>query len=227
MIRVLDILLSSVSLVILSPLLIPVAIILRFTGEGEVFFKQKRVGRSGKMFGVYKFATMLRDSPNLTTGTVTLKDDPRVLPFGKFLRRTKLNELPQLLNIFFGDMSIIGPRPQTKRCFDAFPERSREEIIKLRPGLSGLGSVVFRNEEEMMHAAQDPDHIYDNIIMPYKGLLEEYYVKRYSVRDYFVLIFLTVWAVIFPKTQLVWRIFHDLPVPPKSIAEELNWPRAS
>ena len=133
--RLLDVLLSGLALLVLSPLLVPVAIALRLTGEGEVFFIQQRVGRGGRPFGLYKFATMLKDSPNIGTGTVTVKGDPRVLPLGRFLRKTKINELPQLLNIFKGDMSIIGPRPQTQRCFDAFPSTSQAEIVKVRPGV--------------------------------------------------------------------------------------------
>ena len=145
--RLLDVLLSGLALLVLSPLLVPVAIALRMTGEGEVFFIQQRVGRGGRPFGLYKFATMLKDSPNIGTGTVTVKGDPRVLPLGRLLRKTKINELPQLLNILKGDMSIIGPRPQTRRCFDAFPVRSQAAIVKVRPGLSGIGSIVFRDEE--------------------------------------------------------------------------------
>lgn len=119
--RTLDILFSATALAILAPLLVLVALLLRVTGEGEVFFRQNRVGRNGRMIGLWKFATMLKNSPSIGTGTVTLKDDPRVLPIGRVLRRTKINELPQLLNILTGEMSLIGPRPQTKRCFDAFP----------------------------------------------------------------------------------------------------------
>ena len=225
--RLLDILLSGAALLVLSPLLVPVTIILRFTGEGEVFFKQQRVGRNGKMFGLDKFATMLENSPNLGTGTVTVKDDPRILPVGRILRKTKINELPQLLNILFGDMSVIGPRPQTRRCFNAFPERLQAEIVRVPPGLSGIGSVVFRNEEEMMHASADPNYTYDHVIMPYKGLLEEWYVKNCNVKTYFQLIWLTAVAVLNPKTQAVWTTFPDLPAPPESITAALNFPKAS
>jgi lipopolysaccharide/colanic/teichoic acid biosynthesis glycosyltransferase len=215
--RILDILLSGIALVLLSPLLIPVALILRFSGEGEVFFKQNRVGRGGVPFGLYKFATMLKDSPNLGTGTVTVKGDPRVLPVGRFLRKTKINELPQLLNILLGDMSLIGPRPQTRRCFDAFPARSQEEIVKVRPGLSGIGSIVFRNEEDMMDAANDPDRFYDHVIMPYKGLLEEWYVAHRGVGTYIKLVLLTAWVVVTSRGTVVWRMFPRLPQPPREL----------
>ena len=127
--RFFDILFSSIALLLLSPLLVPIVITLKLTGEGEVFFLQERIGKGGDKFKLFKFATMLKNSPNIGTGTVTMRGDPRVLPVGTFLRKTKINELPQLLNIFFGDMSVIGPRPQTQRCFDAFPTQSQKEII--------------------------------------------------------------------------------------------------
>lgn len=223
MTRALDILLSGLALVALSPLLLPLAVILRFTGEGEVFFVQSRVGRNGEHFGLFKFATMLKNSPNIGSGTVTLKDDPRVLPVGKFLRTTKINELPQLLNIFLGDMSIVGPRPQTRRCFDAFPERSQTAIMQVRPGLSGLGSIAFRGEEDMMDDSSDPDRFYDDVIMPYKGLLEEWYVANQSLVVYIKVIFATAIAVLLPRSQILWRLFEGLPVPPDKLMNSLNW----
>ena len=159
---------------------------------------------------------MLKNSPSLGTGTVTVKGDARVLPVGRLLRKTKINELPQLLNIFKGDMSIIGPRPQTQRCFDAFPARSRAEIIKVLPGLSGIGSIVFRDEEELMHASKNPERFYDSVIMPYKGALEEWYVANQGLRTYFAAIFVTVWVVFVPGANLVWRAFPGLPtIPPE------------
>ena len=201
--RLLDIVFSTLALLVLSPLLVPIAIALRLTGEGEVFYVQNRVGRYGKPLGLYKFVTMLKNSPNLGTGTLTLKNDPRVLPLGRFLRKTKINELPQLLNIFFGDMSIVGPRPQTQRCFDAFPVESQAEIIKVRPGLSGIGSIIFRDEENLMHASTDPNQFYDTVIMPYKGKLEEWYVANQGLRTYLLSIGITAWTVLFPDRKSV------------------------
>lgn len=219
--RLFDILFAATALMVLSPLLVPVAVVLRLTGEGEVFFRQQRVGRGGRMFGLYKFATMLKNSPNLGTGTVTLRNDPRVLPVGRFLRKTKVNELPQLLNVLLGDMSLIGPRPQTRRCFDAFPLPSQEAIMRVRPGLSGIGSIVFRDEEELMHAQNDPNRYYDEVIMPYKGMLEEWYVAHQSIGTYFALIVLTGWVVLFQRPQAVWKLFPELPRPPGELREAL------
>jgi lipopolysaccharide/colanic/teichoic acid biosynthesis glycosyltransferase len=220
--RALDIFFSAVALVVLSPLLIPVTIILRLTGEGEIFFVQQRVGMGGRMFGLYKFATMLKNSPNLGTGTVTLRDDPRILPFGRLLRKTKINELPQLWNILKGDMSIVGPRPQTRRCFDAFPARAQAAILQVRPGLSGIGSIVFRGEEDLMHGHADPNRFYDEVIAPYKGELEEWYVANQGLRTYILGIVLTVWVVLMPRSVITWVAFKTLPRPPAELAVALN-----
>lgn len=225
--RFLDILLSGLALLVLSPLLVPIMIVLRLSGEGEVFYLQNRVGRGGKLFGVYKFATMLKNSPSIGTGTVTVKNDPRVLPLGRLLRKTKINELPQLFNILIGDMSLVGPRTQTQRCFDAFPEASQARIVQVRPGLSGIGSIVFRDEEDMMHASGEPERFYDEVIMPYKGRLEEWFVVNHGLWAYLMCILVTIWVVFFPRSPLVWRVFPTLPVPPAEIAEAVNWPAAT
>lgn len=216
--RLFDILFSSLALLMLSPLLVPVAILLRLTGEGEVFFLQDRVGKGGKVFKLYKFATMLKNSPAMGTGTVTVKNDPRILPMGGFLRKAKINELPQLLNILKGDMSIIGPRPQTQRCFDAFTLTAQTAIKQVLPGLSGIGSIMFRDEENLLNGHADARHFYDHVIAPYKGALEEWYVENQGLWTYFMLIGLTLWVVLFPKSSAVWQIFGTLPKPGPELA---------
>jgi len=221
--RFFDIIFSFFALIVLSPLLISVVIILRFTGEGEVFFFQKRIGKNGKEFKLFKFATMLKDSPNIGTGTVTMKGDPRVLPFGKILRKTKINELPQLLNIFFGDMSIIGPRPLTTLTFGAYSKNTQNLVKQVRPGLSGIGSIIFRGEEEIMHGAKASVDFYSNVISPYKGALEEWFVSNRSLYIYFVAIFVTAWTVLIPNTKIAWRVFKDLPEPPSELRQALNF----
>ena len=142
--------LAIIALLFLLPVLLPLYFL--FDVEGEIFFMQQRIGCRGEPFDLFKFATMLKDSPSMGVGTITLKNDPRILPVGKFLRSTKINEIPQLLNIIKGDMSFIGPRPQTKRCFDAFPPQSQKVIGLVPPGLSGIGSIVFRNEDKMLES---------------------------------------------------------------------------
>lgn len=223
LIRFFDLVLSGMALVALSPLLIPIMLFLKFSGEGEIFFLQERIGKNREMFKLFKFATMLKDSPNIGTGTVTMKNDPRVLPAGKFLRKTKINELPQLLNVFIGHMSLIGPRPQAPRCFDAFPIESQDIIVKIKPGLSGIGSIVFRDEEDILEGHSGALDFYDNSIGPYKGDVEAWYVEKRGPFVYFALILLTVWVVLFPKSNLVWRLFKDLPTPPNILKKDLNF----
>ena len=221
--RFFDIVFSGLALIVLSPLLVPIVIILRLSGEGEVFFLQERIGKNGKVFMLYKFATMLKNSPNIGTGTVTMKDDPRVLPIGKFLRKTKINELPQLLNIFFGDMSVIGPRPLTAQTFDSYTTETQAVIKQVRPGLSGVGSIIFRGEEDIMHGASASVDFYDNVIAPYKGALEEWFVSHKSLYIYFMAIFITVWAVLFSSTSIAWKVFKGLPEPPEELKIPLNY----
>ncbi len=209
--RILDILLSTLALVFLFPIFLLVILILKLTGEGEVFFYQKRVGLNFQTFYLIKFVTMFKNSPFTGSGTITLKDDPRILPFGRFLRKTKINELPQLINILVGDMSVIGPRPQTDRCFQAFPYEYQKEIIKVKPGLSGIGSIVFRNEEEMLENNKNPEIFYDEILMPFKGKLESWFVSKKSIKIYISLIVLSIWKILYPRSQLIWKIYQDLP----------------
>ena len=225
--RLFDVLFSGLALVILSPLLLPIALLLRFTGESEIFFLQERIGKDGQPFKLYKFATMLKNSPNIGAGTVTLKNDPRVLPVGKFLRKTKINELPQLLNIFIGDMSVVGPRPQTHRCFNAFPKELRQVIIKVSPGLSGIGPIVFRGEEDILANHAGSVEFYDQVIAPYKGQIEAWYISHNTLFTYFAVILVTIWVVLFPSSGIVWHVFKGLPVPPDTLKEPLNFPLSS
>ena len=211
------------ALVLLSPLLVPIVIILKCTGEGEVFFMQKRIGKHGVQFKLFKFATMLMDSPNIGTGTVTMKEDPRVLPFGKFLRKTKINELPQLLNILLGDMSIIGPRPLTIQTFNSYSINTQKIIKEVRPGLSGVGSIIFREEEEILHGANASIEFYDKVIAPYKGALEGWFVLNKGIYIYFLTILITIWVIFFSKSKVAWKVFRDLPEPPDELKSVLNY----
>jgi len=219
--RFFDILFSGLALLVLSPLLVPVMIILKLTGEHEIFYTQQRVGKDGKMFGLLKFATMLKDSPNMGTGTITVKGDPRVLPFGRILRKTKINELPQLINILKGDMSIIGPRPQDTRCFVVFNKEDQENIKKVRPGLSGVGSIIFRDEEsylEKQKTLEEKEHFYDYVISPYKGKVESWYVKHQNIGLYFKLIWLTMVAVLSPSKKIDFeKMYDDFPIKPEEL----------
>ncbi|MBL97283.1 MAG: lipid carrier--UDP-N-acetylgalactosaminyltransferase [Legionellales bacterium] len=225
--RLFDIFFALVALVVLSPFLIPIAIVLRVTGEGEVFFLQSRIGRYGERFQLLKFATMLKDSPNLGSRTVTVKNDPRVLPLGKLLRKTKINELPQIINILKGDMSLIGPRPLTDETFNYYTAEVQKVVRDVRPGLSGVGSIVFRGEEDMISGEQRAQEFYQEIIAPYKGLLESWFAVNRRLDRYFILIFLTIEVVFRPKSRLIWRVFKDLPSPPIELRDDLDYPSLS
>ncbi|MCR5125748.1 MAG: sugar transferase [Treponema sp.] len=219
MIRFFDILFSGIAIIILLPFMIPIMIGLKLTGEHDIFYTQERIGKGGKPFGVLKFATMLRNSPNMAGGVLTQKNDPRILPMGKFLRKTKINELPQLVNIFVGQMSVIGPRPQAKRHYDLYSAEVKAAIDTVAPGLSGLGSVAFRDEEDMLNAVENRDVFHDTVIAPYKGALEVWFVQHRSVGVYFKLIWLTVLAVLKPSSK-TWRTaFKDLPPVPSGLEE--------
>lgn len=215
--RFFDILFSSLALIVLSPLLVPVALLLLFTGEGEVFYIQKRIGRHGKPFGLFKFATMLKDSPRLGNGDITIKNDPRVLPAGRFLRKTKINELPQLINIFKGDMSIVGPRPMIPKTFEQYGEDGKF-ISQVRPGLTGVGSIIFRDEERFLATQSDPATFYFNVINPHKAKLELWYLENQSLRLYFMIIFLTAWVVLFPDSKLHDKWLKGIPQMPDQLA---------
>ena len=221
--RLFDILFSGLALLVLSPFLLPIVAVLKFSGEGEVFFLQERIGKDGVLFKLFKFTTMLKDSPNIGTGTVTMRGDPRVLPVGKILRKTKINELPQLLNIFFGDMSVIGPRPLTSETFYAYSDRTQSVIKQVSPGLSGVGSIIFRGEEDIMHGTKASVDFYDNVIAPYKGALEEWFVSNKCLYFYFMAIIVTIWVVLLPKTKIAWIVFKGLPEPPEELKASLNY----
>lgn len=208
--RFFDILASLIALIILSPLLIPIVIILKLTGEHEVFYFQKRIGLKNKEFNIFKFATMMKDSPNIGTGEITLRNDPRVTPAGKFLRKTKINELPQLINVLIGDMSIVGPRPLMKKSFDLYSEEVKKSIYDSRPGITGIGSVIFRDEEKIISESKDIQATYRQIF-EYKGKVEMWYRKHISFYTDTMIIFLTVWHVLFSKSQLVYKVFSSLP----------------
>ena len=223
--RFFDVVFSSLALAFLLPVLLPVIIILRLTGEGEVFFLQERVGKNGRKFKLMKFATMLKNSPSIGTGTVTMKDDPRVLPVGKVLRKTKINELPQLINIFVGEMSVIGPRPLTSQTFAAYSPETQDTVQAVRPGLSGIGSIIFRGEEEIMQGDLATLNFYGDVIAPYKGALEEWFVAHKGLYLYFATIVLTIWVIVVPSRQLAWRVFSDLPEPPDVLKPLVNYTR--
>ena len=210
--RIIDIILSSIGITLLSPILILIIIILKLTGEGEIFYLQERVGYKKKIFMIYKFATMVKNSPNIGTGDVTLRNDPRVTKAGKFLRESKLNELPQLFNIFMGDISVIGPRPLMRAGFNRYSLSFQNSVYNVKPGLTGIGSIVFRDEERILTESElTPHECYKEIILPYKGELEIWYQTNCSLFLDLQLIFMTAWVIFIPTSKLYEKWFKDLP----------------
>ncbi len=217
MTRFFDILFSTIAILLLFPFMVPIIIALKFTGEHYIFYRQARIGRYGKEFGLFKFATMLLDSPNLPGGLYTGKNDPRMLPMGKFLRKTKINELPQLFNIFTGQMSIVGFRPTVQEHFNSYPEYAKKKLHDALPGLTGIGSVVFRDEEAILQSFDDKKSFHQNIISPYKAVLECWYVDHKNIKNYFLLIFMTALVIIKPKNSSWKNLFKDLPPVPAEL----------
>ncbi len=210
--RFFDILFSLLALLLLSPVFIPIIILLLLTGEHEVFFRQERVGYKNRIFRIWKFATMLKNSPNMGHGDVTVRKDPRITAVGRFLRQSKINELPQLINILTGDMSFVGPRPLMKVGFDRYSEEMKGKVYNVIPGLTGIGSIVFRDEELIITRSQLPPHeCYRDVILPYKGALEVWYQQHRNFYTDFMILFLTAWYVIFPESKLVYKVFPSLP----------------
>ncbi|HOZ68256.1 MAG TPA: sugar transferase [Chitinophagaceae bacterium] len=210
--RFFDIVFSLLALIILLPVFVPIIILLLLTGEHEVFFKQERVGFKNSIFKIWKFATMLKNSPNMGHGDMTVRRDPRITPMGHFLRQSKINELPQVINILTGDMSFVGPRPLMKVGFDRYSEEMKSKVYNTRPGLTGIGSIVFRDEELIITNSQlPPQECYRDVILPYKGALEVWYQQHQHFYTDSMILFLTAWYVVFPKSDLVYKTFPSLP----------------
>ncbi len=211
--RFIDVIVSSSALLLLLPFFIIIAFILKFTAEGEVFYFQQRIGLNNKKFKIIKFATMLKNSLNMGTGSITLTNDFRVTRFGKYLRMTKVNELPQLINIFLGDITLVGPRPVLEQDWKLYPDSIQFNIYNIKPGLTGIGSIIFRDEESIISSVKDEDpHIYyERIIAPYKGELEIWYQNNRGLFLDIKLIFLTAWVILFPKSNIYKKWFKNLP----------------
>lgn len=209
--RIFDFLMALVAIIVLLPFMIPIMIGLLLTGEHYIFYFQKRMGMYGKNFDMWKFATMLKNSPTMLTGTTTLRDDPRVLPMGKFLRKTKINELPQLVNILIGNMSIVGPRPLVPKEFDMFSPEGQKILLELKPGLSGIGSIIFRDEEYYISQTSEPELFFKDEIQPRKEELEKWYFNKRSLYVDFMIIIITAIVIIKPTSNIAYKVFPDLP----------------
>ncbi len=188
--RLLDIILSLVGIIILSPLLLYIAIRIKLDSKGDVFYRQLRIGKNGKEFYLYKFRSMYDGSDGkhlLTYGN----GDSRITGFGKFLRKYKLDELPQLFNVLLGEMSIVGPRPEVKKYVDTYTEEQRQ-ILKVKPGITDLASVTYIDESEILARQQNPEEYYIRYVVPEKIKLNMIFITSPSLYNYFRIIGLTI-----------------------------------
>lgn len=177
--RLLDVVVSSIGLLFLLPVFVVIAVLIKMGSKGPVFFRQERMGRGLREFRIYKFRTMVVDAP-LKGGMLTAGGDPRVTRVGRYLRKTKVDELPQLLNVLRGEMSLVGPRPEVRRYVDLF-RRDYDEILSVRPGITDLASLKYRNEESSLGLAADPELEYVTRVLPDKIALAKEYVRRSSL----------------------------------------------
>lgn len=192
--RFFDILFSFLGLFILFPLFIIIYITIRFESKGSGFYKQLRVGRAGKDFYVYKFRSMLIGSDKKGLITVGGKD-PRITRMGYFIRKYKLDELPQLLNVLKGDMSLVGPRPEVRKYVELYTEKQRQ-ILTVRPGITDYASIEYVDENTILGQANDPDQAYVELILPDKIRYNMKYINNQTMKEYFKIIFLTIWSII-------------------------------
>jgi lipopolysaccharide/colanic/teichoic acid biosynthesis glycosyltransferase len=190
MLRILDFVFSLLGLIILSPFFFILAIWIKLDSKGSVFYVQKRVGRNNIEFGLYKFRSMKPDADKQGLLTVGGRD-PRVTNSGYFIRKYKLDELPQLFNVFIGDMSIVGPRPEVRKYVNYYSTKQLE-ILNVRPGITDLASIKYKNENEILGKSFDPEKTYIQDIMPHKLELNRDFIENPSVIKYFIIIFRTI-----------------------------------
>ena len=192
--RAFDIISSGLGLIVLSPLFIILAIWIKADSKGPVFYRQTRVGRGNRDFRLFKFRSMRPDSDKLGLITVGGRD-PRVTRSGYFIRKYKLDELPQLINVFKGDMSLVGPRPEVRKYVDMYtPQQMR--VLSVRPGITSLASIRYRNENDILAAAPDPDRCYIEQVMPDKLAIDLQYVDKATFANDIKLIFSTFKEII-------------------------------
>lgn len=205
MIRFLDLFFSSLGIIILLPILIIIAVLIKFTSKGPILYRQGRVGIGNVDFEVYKFRTMKIDSDK--SGLLTVGDrDPRVTEIGYYLRKYKIDELPQLFNVLIGEMSLVGPRPEVRKYVELYT-KEQKNILTIKPGITDWASIKYRNENSILEKSLDTEHDYIHKIMPDKIRYNLIFIEKYSVLEYFKIIFATFWAVAKPIYMWLKRQF--------------------
>lgn len=188
--RIFDILASGIGIIILSPILVIMAIVITLDSEGEILFKQKRVGKDEKCFNIFKFRTMVTNAESLGK-QITVGKDSRITKVGAFLRKYKLDELPQLFNVFLGDMSLVGPRPEVPRYVALYTEKQKE-VLKVKPGITDLASLKYSDENDVLADIEDPERYYINVIMQDKLKLNLEYIEKSNIFLDISIIFKTI-----------------------------------
>ncbi|WP_040210448.1 sugar transferase [Clostridium polynesiense] len=177
--RIFDVFFSFTGLIVLSPVLLIVSLIIKLTSIGSVFFKQERIGINEKPFYIYKFRTMVVDAEK-TGRQITVKNDERITKSGVFLRRYKLDELPQLINVLRGEMSFVGPRPEVKKYVELYT-LEQKEVLRVKPGITDYASIAYRKENDLLKDSENPEDYYINIIMPHKISLNKKYISKNNI----------------------------------------------
>ena len=193
--RLFDFFGSLCGLIVLLPFLLLIALCIKFDSKGPVFFRQLRVGLNGNLFRIHKFRTMMVDSES--SGSLTVGNDTRITKSGQFLRKSKLDELPQLLDVVLGKMSLVGPRPEVKEFIDEYPEKVRKEVLSVRPGITDLASIEMIDENEIIARYDNPRQAYIEIILPIKQKYYVDYVQSQSLWLDIIIIFMTFKKIIF------------------------------
>jgi len=196
MIRTLDFLFSFLGLIILSPFFLLIAFFIKISSSGPVLYNQSRIGLNGAEFSVYKFRTMRMNSDKLGLITVGGRD-PRITPIGYYLRKYKLDELPQLINVLIGDMSLVGPRPEVKKYVDLYTQE-QSKVLTILPGITDWASIYYRNENIILGQSSDPEKDYVEKVMPDKFKYNLIYIENYGPVEYFKIIFSTLWHIVVP-----------------------------
>ena len=213
--RLLDLTIAMSGLFLLAPLLIIISAWIKIKEGGDVLYFQKRMGYKNQPFYLWKYRTMIPDSTSKGSGALTLGNDPRITPSGRFLRAYKLDEIPQVMNVVKGDISIVGPRPVPIKNYEAYPENVKRRVYDSPPGITGIGSLIFRREGEILaDCGEDPNVFYKNEIAPYKAALELWYHKNASLWMDFKIMLLTIWVVFNRNDQVIFNFFESIPQHP-------------